>query len=508
MKKSQLTNFISKGPLTLAMVFSMIAVAYIGTPAAHAQNGANADAVYNGWLNAYLIRSGGKTYFANNLQDRSMAFMWGQAYMITNMCDAYDRTPSAANKQLVSDLLNTFIGQNTTDLSWDSWNDDVAWATIALVRGYQITGNAAFLNAATQAWNMAYNRGWDSTYGGGIWENMDNVPSGGKGGLSNWPFVISGCFIYQFTGDVNYLNKCQSIYAWARSHAYDPGTGRVNEGWNPSGRYGDDNSYNSGLLVNAANALYKLTGNAQYYGDAQLAASHCIGKFGNGIMTEDHPANGGFGCEQFARGLSLFARQNNLWNTYWQFLENNCASSWNNRRTDYNVTWNNFGAPTPAGQNFWGMEVEGSVVIQLVTQINPIAGEHTIFNKGNGLVIDNASTNTQGAGMIQWAWNRGNAQKWIFTQNSDTSWNIVSKYSGQALDNANSLANGAQVIQWGANSANNNQRWWVDQQPDGSYKIWSKASSLALDNNNSNANNAKLIQWSWNNTDNQKWYLK
>lgn len=483
----------------------MLTVAMSSAPVAHAQNATNADTVYNGWLNAYLIRSGGQTYFCNSLTDRSMAFMWGQAYMITGVEDAYEKNLGSDRKQLISDTLNTFEGQNTADLSWDSWNDDIAWATIALVRGYRDTGNTAFLNEAAQAWNMAYNRGWDSTYGGGIWENMDNVPAGGKGGLSNWTFIISGCFLYQATGDSSYLTKSEAIYAWARTHCYDPSSGRVYEGTNASGIYGDDNAYNSGLLVNAANSLYKITGNSQYYNDATTAAAHVINKYP--ILNEDHPANGDFGGDQFYRGLSNFARQNNLWNTYWQWLENNCASAWNNRRTDYNITWNVFTSPTPTG-NLDAMEAEGSVVVQAVTQINPITGVHYIFNQANGLVIDNGSTTTQGAGMLQWTWQAQAQQQWIFSQNSDTSWNIINQYSGQALDDpASSTANGTQIIQWGENGGSN-QKWWVDQQSDGSYKIWNQSSSLALDDDNQTANGTPLIQWTWSGNSNQRWYLK
>jgi len=492
------------------MTLALVSIAFVDSPAVKAQNTNNADTVYNGWLNAYLIRSGGQTYFCNSLTDRSRAFMWGQAYMITGVEDAYDKNKAADRKQLVSDLLTTFIANEITpdknkNLAWDSWNDDLEWAIIALIRGYQITGNTAFRDAAVTNWNVVYNRGWDGTYGGGIWENMDNVPAGGKCGLSNWPQVIAGCLIYASTNDATILSKTQSIYAWSRTHAYDPNSGRVYEGTNATGLYGDDNAYNSGLLVNAAASLYRITRTSQDYTDAATAAAHVINKYP--VLNEDHPANGDFGGDQFYRGLSLFARQNNLWNTYWQWLENNCASAWNHRRTDYNLTWNNFTSNTPTG-NLDAMEAEGSVVVQAVTQINPIGGEHFIFNQANGLVIDNGSTTTQGAGMLQWGWNSGVQQTWVFTQNSDTSWNIINKYSGQALDDPNSsTTNGTRMIQWGANGGSN-QRWWVDQQPDGSYKIWNQFSSLALDDDNLTANGTPLIQWTWNGGSNQKWYLK
>ncbi len=486
-----------------------------------AQTNQNADAVYDGWLRAYLIRSGGKTYFANNLVDRSMAFMWGQAYDIAAVEDAYDRTKSADRKQLVSDLLNTFIQKNTTDLSWDSWNDDVAWAAIALARGYQITGNRTFLDASKKAWDMAYDRGWDSKWGGGIYENMAN--KGDKGGLSNWTFVMAGADIYESTKDVGYLNKSKSIYAWARSRIFDTTTGRVYEGVDDNGKRGDDNVYNSGLLINAAASLYKITGDKTYYNDAILAADHVIKRFP--IMIDDHPANGGFGGEQFFRGLSKFATQNKLWGKYWQWFHDNATTAWNNRRTDYNVTWNKFNKATPATTNFWAMEVLSSVVIQVTTPEkadsppvtdpnppaptnNPIAGAHSIVSALNGIVIDNGNTKTNGAGTILWSANGGAQQKWNFVQNSDTSWTITNQQSNLVLEDPGyAMANGVQVAQWTANGGDN-QSWWVDKQGDGSYKIWNKASRRALDSSSSSNNGQPLVQWEWHDAVQQRWLLK
>ena len=485
---------------------------------ASAQNASNADAAFNGWCNAFLIRSNGQTYFCNSLSDRSMAYLWGQAYMITTVLDVFDRSPTTANRQLISDLLNTFEQVNGTNLTGDSYDDDLEWCEIALIRGFQVTGNAAYLNAAAESWNDVYNRGYDTTYGGGIWENMDTVPDGGKGCLSNLPQVIAGCMIYEATTNTDYLNKSISLYSWVRSHLFNTSSGRLYEDWNPSGQNtsSDDNSYNSGLFINAANALYRLTGNSQYYNDAVLAANHCVAKYNgtNGIMNEDHPANGSFGCEQFVRGLSKFARENNLWGNYYSFLQNNCTAAWNTRRTDYNISQNNWTTQTPESSSLAGMEAESSVVIQAVTQINPFMGTHMIINQQTGEAVDNGNTagtaNGQNAGVILWSKNSGATQWWNFTQNSDNSWNILSVRSGQALDNASSSSNGTQVIQYYPNTDNGNQRWWVDQQSDGSQKIWNKVNSKSLDNGSKNGNGIPLIQWDWQGSNNpqQRWTVQ
>ena len=372
------------------LTWAAVALAALAFTAIHAsgQNAANADAAYNGWLQAYLIRSGRQAYFCNSLTDRKRAFMWGQAYLITGVEDAYDRNNAADRKQLVVDLLNTFIANEIThdsnkNLAWDKWNDDLEWAIIALIRGYQITGNPVYRDAAVKNWNVVYARGWDSTYDGGIWENMDNVPKGGKGCLSNYPQIMSGCMIYESTHNADLLTKCKAIYDWARPHLFDPASGRLYEDWGPNGRNdkSDDNVYNSGLFINAANSLYRITRTGGYLNDARLAAAHQIKRYP--VMTQDHPANGDFGADQFVRALSLLARQNDLWITYQPYLQTQCMNAWNHRRTDYNFSANNWSVPTTSTGDLSAMEVEGSIVVQAVTQLDPAGVPFSVFGPGH-----------------------------------------------------------------------------------------------------------------------------
>ena len=137
-----------------------------------------------------------------------------------------------------------------------------------------------------------------------------------------------------------------------------------------------------------------------------------------------------------------------------------------------------------------------------------IAGTHLIVSAQNGIAVDNGGRTTNGAPIILWGNNGGVNQKWTFTQNSDTSWNIISQQSGKALEDPGfSTANGTQMDQWTSNSGDN-QRWWVDLQSDGTYKIWNKYSSGALDNSSSSVNGHPLIQWGWNGGSQQRWNLQ
>jgi predicted alpha-1,6-mannanase (GH76 family) len=472
----------------------------------------NADAAYNGFISAYLITSGaGTPYFCQSLTNRNRAFFWQQCYLITTVEDAYDRNPTTSRQQLISDLLTKELAQDLTNWSWDSWNDDAEWGMIACIRGYLITGNTAFRDAAKNNFDMCYNRGWDSTYGGGIWEDQNQVPNGGKCGLSNWPLIIAGSMIYQATGDVNYLNKSEAVYAWARTHCYDASSGRVYEGFYPSGIGGDDNSYNSGLLINAAASLYKITNNATYYNDAITAANHYIGRIGGlstGIMNEDHPANGYFGSDQVARGLAKLAKENNLWSTYGPFLANNSNAAWNHRRTDYNFTWNNFSSNTTTGDVF-AMEVQSSVTDQMVTPEQGLSipnGTYKIINRQNGNALDAKANGTANGTVIDsWAYNSGNNQRWTITSIGNGLYKLIGVGSGRSLNvSGASTANGGAVVLWDFQNTPN-EVFYLSSPASGYYSLIFSHSNRALD---LNTTTNTTDQWEQNGGNNQQWQFQ
>ncbi len=106
---------------TAALIFSATLAC---SPWATAQTAPNAEAVYSGFLSAYLVQSA--------------------------IGDHWYRTYSPSARVLITQLLNTFVSTNKSsslaaaDFSWDTWDDDIGWATIAFIRSYAITGNATF----------------------------------------------------------------------------------------------------------------------------------------------------------------------------------------------------------------------------------------------------------------------------------------------------------------------------------------------------------------------------
>jgi hypothetical protein len=154
--------------------------------------------VFQDWNNAFLVQNGSGsygsygtagTYYTDQLLSigNQRAGTWIGGLDIAVAEDDYERTHSPADWTLVSNLVTTFLNDDGTDwTSYDGWNDDIGWMLNATLRGYQITGNTAWLNVAETQWNNAYNRGWSSDGGGGIWENLTDYS---KCALSNETFV-------------------------------------------------------------------------------------------------------------------------------------------------------------------------------------------------------------------------------------------------------------------------------------------------------------------------------
>lgn len=480
-------------------------------------NSGNADAAINAFNNAFLVNSGGQTFYRKSINDAGSDGTWTLALDIQGMEDAFERTGSDAHKTLVNNLCNSFLQINPTPWAWDGWNDDIAWMSLCLIRGYQMTGTDNLLTQARYGFDMACARGWDTQYnGGGIWEQQpDMTPAGqaiNKCALSNNPMGKLACMIYQSNHDSWYLDRAKQIYAWSRSHLFNPDNGQVYASIDRT-NYVDQGTavYNQGSFVDFANLLHQITGDVAYYNDAKKAVDYVKNNLTTGGIISNNAGYLNTWADEFARGLGHFVRDNRLWSTYYSWMLQNANAAWNNRRTDRNISWNGWAQQTPIDDNMATTKFVSAVAwLQFTPGAQPddIAGTHVIVSKQNGISIDNAGLTTNGTGIVLWGLNYGQNQKWNFTQNEDNSWNIVSQLSWKALDVPGGAAdNGLQLDQWTLNRSAN-QRWWVDKQSDGSYKIWNKQTSGALDNSSSSVNGYKLVQWGWNGGDQQRWLLQ
>ncbi|WP_165864707.1 RICIN domain-containing protein [Capsulimonas corticalis] len=482
-------------------------------PSARAQN--IADTSYNAYNSAFLVQNGSSAFYTNSITDRTRAYMWGEASDIFVTEDYYARTHNPATPVLITNLLNTFMADNNgADWSWDSWNDDIAWAVIAFVRGYQITGNTAFLNAARNNWDMAYNRGWDSALGGGVWEEMNSKFS--KCALSNDPLVISGCALYQITGDSSYLTKSQAMYNWVRTNLFNSTSstnslgapGQVNEGLDTShGLQPSDNVYNSGGFISAANYLYRLTGTAQYHSDAQLAITHIVNE-GPVIDFVGSPGNPQY-AYWFVKGVSEFATDNNVWSQYQSYMANNANTSWANRDS-LNLTEDDWTHPN-TGSNPVALNASSAVTVWQVQQqpnLN-VSGNYAIVCAASNLALGVAS-NASYAAVVQQPYTGAAAQQWTFTPTGGGLFQIKNVSSGLVMNvSAGSVGSGATIVQYPAQGLSpGNDRWQPSLNSDGTYSFFNHNSLLALDDTAaSTASGTQFSQYWPNNTNAQKFSL-
>ena len=458
-----------------------------------AQN--KADALFNAWNAAFLMRTGGQTYYtrmSTNLPANEED-SWVAAMNVQLAQDAYERTHSPENRQLVVDLMETFIKQYDYDWTKNGWNDDIGWLTITFVRGYQITGEKKYLDKAIYGWNLAYDRGWDTKYGGGgMWENMSDVHPGGKPdklGLSNNPFVIAGVTLYQITGDAAYLTKSKAMYQWIRENALDKETGNLNQGvrWN----YGEPNKpeleksanvYNSGLFIQAANQLHRVTGDPSYVADAKLAINYVMNK--TPILNHNSGGQNQW-AYWFVKGVSEFAADNNLWPSYREWMQNNADAVWKNRN-DLNLVSNNW-LKVNTDERRSPMETSSAVALwQFLPPADAkgLAGNYLIRSVASKLALSVAGGSTAAdAAIVQQADPPNASAIWTLVPTGGGYYQIKNAKSGLLMSVAESaVQSGAKIVQRSAQDARaGSDRWLPTKNADGSYSFINRNSRQALD---------------------------
>jgi glycosyl hydrolase family 76/ricin-type beta-trefoil lectin protein len=472
---------------------------------------------------AFLSSNGTQRFYKESLNKGDKDYFWRQALDIQAAEDVYESTKSTATRDLIGQLLDTFLQQNKGggglyDWNWNEYNDDLLWAGLAFARGYQVTGNKTYLTQAQYAFNRVYDRGWDNSLGGGVWWD---IRKGEKSALSNSPAVILGCLIFQSNNDHTYLDKAKAIYNWTRSNLLDQSSGAVHEKKNANGTLdGGETVYSAGAFVSAAQAIFRNTGQQNAFNDAKLTTDWVISKrTTNGIMTSGQRE--GTWQSEFARGMGEFVRENNLWNQYYDWMKRNADAAWSMRRTDKNLTWNRWDAKTPTDDTR-AVEAIGAVIMQAVTPASkptgttpppattppngttpptgntPPAASGALVSNWNGKCVDVPKANfAAGQRLNAWTCNNGGNQKWEAVNGGLRTQNNL------CLDTAGgSTANGA-VIQLATCTGAASQKFELNSAGD----VVNTQSQKCLDIMNWNAaEGAPLALWTCNGGANQKWH--
>ncbi len=309
---------------------------------------ADADAAFDAFNTNFYVLSAGKGYYKADTAGGRADF-WKQAEEIEMIIDVYERTGKAAHKTMISQAIDGFMAQNGTDWLGNGYNDDIMWMVIACARGYLATGNTTYRDRAKYHFDAVYNRAWDTALGGGLWWT---TAKGEKNACINGPAAIAACLLYEIYTDASYLDKAKAIFAWQRQVLYDPNTGKVYDNITSAGAVNTSwiFTYNQGTFLGAANYLRKITGLVSYYNDALKAATYTrTGLCTTDILPESGTGGDGGGFTSiFLRWMARFARENNLWPTFYPWLAQNANAAWSVRRAD-NLSWCKWRTATAAG---------------------------------------------------------------------------------------------------------------------------------------------------------------
>jgi predicted alpha-1,6-mannanase (GH76 family) len=231
----------------------------------------------------------------------SLTQYWTFAQAFDAVIDGVSRTGGARFAGWIETL---YLGQDAKGWSRDYY-DDENWMALALLRAYAIEHDAKYLQRATSLY-ADIEAAWDTTccgpHPGGIWWDRAHTQ---KATAANAGPVITGVRLAAATGDASYLAFATRVYAYWRTSMIDPTTYAVIDHVAPGGqltRY--KLTYNEGLMIGAAVALYNATHDAKYLDDADHIAGYMLAH--ETVLADGEPvlfdgANAGCSgdCQQF-----------------------------------------------------------------------------------------------------------------------------------------------------------------------------------------------------------------
>lgn len=338
---------------------TLTALALVAAGTAHGLTTAEKNLAFDSYNNAFYVVSNGNGYYVKdtNRGVPGRFDFWRVCEQIEAAEDAYDRTRSAAHRTMVGQLLNGLnnVVSGTTDFaSWNEYNDDVMWAVIALARGYEITGNRAFLDQAQWQFNAVWSRAWDNQLGGGLWWRADKQS---KNACVNGPAAIAAMLLARNTTNTGYRAQADQVYNWLRATLVNTANGQVADHIERNGtKVWWAFTYNQGTYAGAAALLYGSTGNASYRTDASRAVnwtrSNLTGQHTPDILNDEYDGGGGSGDScgfkgVFVRWAAKYANVAND-NSIKGWLTTNANAAWTYRNSA-GLMWGQWWRRSPDG---------------------------------------------------------------------------------------------------------------------------------------------------------------
>ncbi len=334
-----------------------VAMGYFVTTT-NAFTSADADAALVAHARAFYEVKDGKAWFKDSTEGGKVSF-WMRAEQMEMVLDAYERTRNAHELTMFTNLFHGFIADHGRNWRRNEFNDDIMWMVIACTRGYLLSGDAEFRDAARTNFDECYARAWSSDIGGGLWWKTDNMS---KNACVNGPAAIAAALLARACQEPDYLTKATNIFLWEKATLFDPATGQIYDNIRRNGRIGHHAfTYNEGTFVGAANLL-------GYTNEAKLAATYTMNELCRDGVLPDFGEKGdasGFNgiC---ARWIARFMYERGEQATFEPWLQKNADAAWKARRVSDNLSWNLWHEPTPLGVLYsWGCS-SAVVILQVV----------------------------------------------------------------------------------------------------------------------------------------------
>ncbi len=193
---------------------------------------------------------------------------WNDAEIIETFLDAYETSGDPRYEEISKQLILNFIHRYGREWSDNAYNDDITWMVLALVRAHKYFNEPDYLDLAKSNFAMMYDRAIQPT---GTLRWCEEASDHGTNSCINGPAIVALCYLYEMTGEKDYLDKAQSLWNAQYYHLCDLKSGHVKD----CGEWSDDwkhfkivnqwgSTYNQGTMLGSAVKLYALTGDPSY----------------------------------------------------------------------------------------------------------------------------------------------------------------------------------------------------------------------------------------------------
>ncbi len=286
---------------------------------------------------------------------------WQQAEIFEVVIDAYEQTKDEKYLQVIEDMYQGFLKSHGEDWSYNEFNDDIMWMTIACARVYTITEDPKYLQQAQKHFNLVFDRAWSEDLGGGLFWRIENKT---KNSCINCPAVIAACLLGEATKNKDYYDKAIRIYTWEIENLFGA-TGAVFDAYDlEKGINNWCSTYNQGTFIGAAMKLYQYTGEESYLQDAKLAADYTVNTMFSGqVMNTEGDGNDLPGFKGIlARWMGKFIRECDQ-EQYTEWYTKNAITAWNNQNSK-GIMWTLLNTKTEDSfHSAWGCSAAVSVLI-------------------------------------------------------------------------------------------------------------------------------------------------